>query len=1226
MTSDDTDFGGNAQRGDLSDCLTLYREGSLFEARSELKELSCDRDDEDYRRLRTQIAISLGDWDELSSIVAEEFSKKDARSAQDLMKTAELAVCLNLPQAKELAAAAAEKDDADAEVLVTACRLASGAGWNDDARVQRWLEKAAALSGEDGPVRQVTIEKSMEEKPEPQQQGSDMWPKLMLGEIPMFLAVESLNGSLFDFMVLPALMNPSENDPRRRQAICAFSGKKLATQLDTDVTVGIDATALITLNFLGLLDETLDAFNEIYIPHSTLAWLFEEKRRTGFRSVISPQTATETEASEHCQNISDEVDRTIERIRGALNSRIESGKIKVAGQNTKKLADQQPGTHTTDDMFALPSDCDLIVVDDRWTNQHVAITNIDGKELPVFSTLDVLNTLVSSREKWQEYRTLLRRAGYFFVPVVPPELRDHLGAAAVRNGKVEETLALRAIRENILCAQMNNWRQLPKEWFWLEETLTAFTRTLDNLWTENADFGEARARADWIADQIDFPALIHVLGHENENRGDEKEFGKHVIETLLSGGRKSKKPCKEYWKWLEDRVLLPLKEQSPDSYSWIVELCREEVARRTEMYLNLETSVPKTVPETVLRVLKDSVPPLMREALLYEQAFRREYKLEHSISFENPTVSFQAFCLFRAVQNVLSETSTEEVTDTDGRKWKLKNLSKEGHLPNLIFSRGDARLSISSDFVALSPDKKTRLRLLEEYSAEFDLPTRDRNAWRKILEKRSLEYNELEEFDKDFIDTPTHFARSISDKVLGRESEMSSFVPSSTRYFERLVGKYDGSDTVRDYSVGSGKTFLRELSERRPYEGFLASLLLSSHPDLTAEIPVDGLNEDDFIRACGFLEKQGDRLSQLGAIEVGLRVLSSMPGIEPSLVGLIKRVRDDGTEGNASDFKSFSALFLLVDGELSRTRLFSSGPPFYRRLAALSQAALIHRRLAGSSIDVDRSYDDAVATRGLIHLLQSLVDMRTEPLWSQGSWEGHQVRENFLGRIVGAAMKCRQSIKNGELFDLVLGAERGSIRLAHPFAQYSLSPLDGTEDRLQGMPVKISEAINDQLGADEPCPRSFTALVNSARFFRIGTDQVEMATKVLRRGGHRLANVENKLQLFEILSGLATVSAVTRNRALADELRIVARGCRNDDLHGFSTREEAMVCLMAAASRADLTGWAEFVGDWMAELAFEAKKNEAKPLLSQLLCLCHIVPDLWISCGRACAALKALSR
>ena len=55
----------------------------------------------------------------------------------------------------------------------------------------------------------------------------------------------------------------------------------------------------------------------------------------------------------------------------------------------------------------------------------------------------------------------------------------------------------------------------------------------------------------------------------------------------------------------------------------------------------------------------------------------------------------------------------------------------------------------------------------------------------------------------------------------------------------------------------------------------------------------------------------------------------------------------------ASGFKFLSALFCLVDGTLSRTRLLSAEPPFYRRLAALSQAALIQRQLVNIDIDID---------------------------------------------------------------------------------------------------------------------------------------------------------------------------------------------------------------------------------------------------------------------------------
>ena len=48
------------------------------------------------------------------------------------------------------------------------------------------------------------------------------------------------------------------------------------------------------------------------------------------------------------------------------------------------------------------------------------------------------------------------------------------------------------------------------------------------------------------------------------------------------------------------------------------------------------------------------------------------------------------------------------------------------------------------------------------------------------------------------------------------------------------------------------------------------------------------------------------------------------PEIEPFLIRLIEQIRDDDVDGQASGFKLLSALFVLVDGELSRTRLLSA--------------------------------------------------------------------------------------------------------------------------------------------------------------------------------------------------------------------------------------------------------------------------------------------------------------
>ena len=128
----------------------------------------------------------------------------------------------------------------------------------------------------------------------------------------------------------------------------------------------------------------------------------------------------------------------------------------------------------------------------------------------------------------------------------------------------------------------------------------------------------------------------------------------------------------------------------------------------------------------------------------------------------------------------------------------------------------------------------------------------------------------------------------------------------------------------------------------------------------------------------------------------------------------------------------------------------------------------------------------------------------------------------------------------------------------------------------------------------------------------------------MKLGSYRLANVEEKSQLLAILNGLATVAAVSRSSALADELRILVRRYRRDAQYVLSIEEAAKICLVAAASHADLSDWREFAGAWLTELAFgDLKGADGEVLHSNLQCLCQVVPELWVSCGRADAALKA---
>ena len=262
-------------------CWSLYLKGELLKARSELAKLNDDWDDEKYRTLQIYLAISLGDWNSLSEFVAKEYEEKDKRNAQELIRTAQLALQLNSPYVKELIRAAADKGNDDAGALGAAHFLATKAGW-EDKEVFQWMHKAATLSGDDGPIWKMTMKDFLDQKPEWDRRVSEIWEQLSRGDIPMFLAAEGINKSLHDLMLFPAFTNLSESDPRKRVIIPAYSGQRHPLSLKTDRQIGMDATALLTLSFLNLLDEALDAFDTIHIPHSTLGWLFDEKQRVAF--------------------------------------------------------------------------------------------------------------------------------------------------------------------------------------------------------------------------------------------------------------------------------------------------------------------------------------------------------------------------------------------------------------------------------------------------------------------------------------------------------------------------------------------------------------------------------------------------------------------------------------------------------------------------------------------------------------------------------------------------------------------------------------------------------------------------------------------------------------------------------------------------------------------------------------------------------------------------------
>ena len=732
-------------------CWALFHEGAILRAHDVLSRLEDDWEDENYRTLQINLAVAIGDWDSLSGIISNGYKKTDDKSSRELVKVAELSLYLNLRSAKELLFAAAERGKDEADVLSHAFFLATRAALEADEGVADWLHRAVELSGEDGPFWPVTVHDILDLKPEWERQEFGIRRQLNCGEAPMFFAAQFLSKSLTTLTLFPALVNPEVSDLRLKVGVSAFSGQRGHTRSVAVGAIGLDYTAILTLGLLDLLEKVIDAFDTVYVPHSALAWLFEERQSTSFHQpsrirdarqiislyindsleklspakvadreladlvgdelalliaeaendicqerqrlvvrpnpvykistlgqekadltrypnvlsscqavvnklsdmgaiieseertalaqlqlrlkekpwphqpkitekailyldnlsvyyllhtkmlekllradfklIVSPSLISESSALIAFDDMSSEVLDVLEGIRAVVSKGIKSKTIEVGKWRKIDEGDERSILdHQLISLLALTEDCDLIIADDRFLNQHQHIEH-EGNQTPLSSTLDLLDTLVSlgsiSPEERLDYRTRLRRAGYFFVPVSEEELNCHLEETEVSNGKVIEKAHLKAIRESILHAKMNDWLQLPKEGPWPKRIFEVFVKVLRNLWTEGADVPRVEALSDWLWDQVDVRGWAHLIEPQIRNDSIRSERTKNILILLTPLDVEVPLNMREaYWMWLEDRVLAPIKEQESDLYAIIVDLKRRSISELADTDLS----------------------------------------------------------------------------------------------------------------------------------------------------------------------------------------------------------------------------------------------------------------------------------------------------------------------------------------------------------------------------------------------------------------------------------------------------------------------------------------------------------------------------------------------------------------------------------------------------------------------------------------------------------------
>jgi hypothetical protein len=252
--------------------------GEIMAARRIARLLVSRRDGSNDRELDITTAVESGDWSYLQAIAAREVGRVEKLDAKLLVRLARIAFESGSQYVEKFRDAAVEREPNNPEILLAAHNLSFERGDEyQESRTFEWFQKAVLLSGENGPVQAVSLKDVVAR--------SSGWSKrvdvvdtaLADVKIPLYMAARSLNRQPVEFILGTAIRNAKLADTKQRFPVLAFSGSRVLFDLTGVRRLALDRTTMFTLEFLGVLQKTVGAFD---------SYLAEQPRLTLFRPAI----------------------------------------------------------------------------------------------------------------------------------------------------------------------------------------------------------------------------------------------------------------------------------------------------------------------------------------------------------------------------------------------------------------------------------------------------------------------------------------------------------------------------------------------------------------------------------------------------------------------------------------------------------------------------------------------------------------------------------------------------------------------------------------------------------------------------------------------------------------------------------------------------------------------------------------------------------------------------
>jgi hypothetical protein len=625
-------------------------------------------------------------------------------------------------------------------------------------------------------------------------------------------------------------------------------------------------------------------------------------------------------------------------------------------------------------------------------------------------------------------------------------------------------------------------------------------------------------------------------------------------------------------------------------------------------------------------LLLDMFPAPIGDAIISSDSLSSKLSIPRATStaFSTSGPEFNRDLMHESIRRVLARDPNVSLTDLSGASWQLDSEGDEDW--TVGFSQGERTIRLPGNWM-LSPDVSVRVEKFQAEAHRYNIKLGSAEELLDALRNRMWTGKEASSYSRMVEDTPIGQLKKVSSLLKRGVFHVSDIVPSTINYYENLVGPCSNAASLLEFAVGPSATHIDELIQWRSEERLPLLFLLAGHPGLAPCVDLSDVSNEEFANALICTLQWGDTYSKLGALAVALQTYSRWKDIEQSVRFLTEAVVDGNIVNEAvAGYALTSTLFVLVYGELSRTKVLSTHPPFWRRLAAMAHASLIERAINRERMTLNGIKGWAYDQMAPAFLMQCYCDLRLEPRWLPDYIEPQQLRNDSIGRLAGLVDLYKDKLIATDLEDFFF-AEDSRLKQALCFPQaFYPSLVEGGQAPLSTIPERYLVRLRDEFSQLGTCADAsiFAGLVNGAQVFGLETEHAVLAADVLKVARSRLAQQCAPEELELVLVGLASVAATTRSVELAEEVRLLSRIARQQ-VTKPNPLEEFRAAFTSGAAIQEEQAWAAFVGGWLTEIAYSIHDRAlVPPLIQYLSTVCWIEPVLLKHLSRAIAALRCV--